>query len=490
MQGREDPKESFQVKKIASWVFFLALALAMPVLAQPTLTASPNPLPAGTTTVTISWNAPGHTVVDVDIISSVRTVFASGGPTGSQPWPYAAPGQVFYLVDANTNDTLATLTLTSSATITLTPPAWSSGLSSVTLNWNAPGYTSVDIHTGSATGPPFETPGLPSTGSATVTGASVVPGLSFYLVDHATSTFLASVSLLGDWDIPLINPVTSQSAQSACLPFPVFNQPATAGPVGWATCLRVGYLHWYTIGDGWTTGFTLTNPTSSDLAISITVEDTTGIPSTLETSPTPCPSAQMNGASIPLDSNCSAAAILPARGALRFVFPSATGSSYVDGQILVQAEGKDGPSLSTIQVVEDYTYTDPSDVLYSTVTVPISWVDQATTTYSAFFEQSTSDNNSSGGFAVKDMSGAANSLDMKVFDVNGNLLSEKTQSLAANQTWANNAGPEFGASTFTSLPAVPIVRIQFTGTGNIAVLVLQYRGQSVSTIPAQPVTAP
>jgi len=64
------------VKKITSWVFLLALAVAVPVLAQPTLTASPNPLPAGTNVVTISWNAPGHASVDVHLSSPTGTVFA------------------------------------------------------------------------------------------------------------------------------------------------------------------------------------------------------------------------------------------------------------------------------------------------------------------------------------------------------------------------------------------------------------------------------
>ncbi|MGD0580678.1 MAG: hypothetical protein ABSC08_17335, partial [Bryobacteraceae bacterium] len=78
-------------------------------------------------------------------------------------------------------------------------------------------------------------------------------------------------------------------------------------------------------------------------------------------------------------------------------------------------------------------------------------------------------------------------LDVKLFDVNGNQLGDKTVNLAANQTWANTSDAEFGASAFTGLPSVPIVRLQFTGAAPIAVLVLQGRGQTVSSIPAQPV---
>lgn len=466
------------MKKITSWVFLLALACAVPMLAQTvTFTATPIVLQAGVPATTITWNSPGSTAVDIHI----------GSPTGATPFgtdlapsgsallsaSWVVPGLTLYLVDHTTSSTLASLTLTSSATITLTPIAWTSGLTSVTVNWNAPGYSTVDVHTGSAAGPLFAA-SQPATGSAVASGATVVPFLSFYLVDHVSGTFLASVSLLGDWDIPAAD-------QSNCLPYVPFSQVATAGPQGYVTCLRAGYLHWYTINGGWSTGFTLTNPTSSDIAVQVAVEGTAGLPYT--------PSVvQLNGAAITLDAHSSATGVLPKHGTLRFVMPS-TGAAVAAGQILVQVEAKDAPSLNTIQAVEDYTYTSPADVVYSTVTVPISWVDQANIAYSAFFEESSTDS-SYGGFAVKDMSGAANTVDMKVFDVNGNLLIEKTQNLAANQTWANNSDPEFGASTFTSLPSVPIVRIQFTGTGPIAVLVLQGRGQTVSTIPAQPVLAP
>jgi len=43
-----------------------------------------------------------------------------------------------------------------------------------------------------------------------------------------------------------------------------------------------------------------------------------------------------------------------------------------------------------------------------------------------------------------------------------NQLGDQTVSLAANQTWANTSDGLFGASTFSSLPLVPIVRLQFT----------------------------
>ena len=463
------------MKKITSWVFLLALAFTAPVLAQVTFTVSPTTLAAGATSVTLTWNAPASTAVNIYVsppAGSPKSLLAEEGASGSQvvTATWLSPGDTFYLVDANTSDTLATLTLTSVATITVTPNPLPTGVTAVTVSWNAPGYTSVDIHTGSAAGPLFEA-SQPITGSATDSGPSVVPGLSFYLVDHVSGTFLASVSLLGDWDIPTAN-------QSACLPFAVLNQSATAGPLGYVTCWRVGYLHWYTIGADWSTGFTLTNPTSSDIAISVTVEDTNGNPYT--------PSiAQLNGAPLTLDANSSATGILPKHGTLRFNFPNPGSSSAAAGQILVQAEAKDGLSLNTIQAVEDYTYTSPADVVYATVTVPVSWVDLAVNSYSSIFEESTADG-SQGSFAVKNMSGSAQTLDVKVFDVNGNQLGDQQVPLAANQTWAQTSDGLFGASTFSSLPLVPIVRLQFTGTAPIAVLVLQKRGLTFASIPAQP----
>ena len=139
--------------------------------------------------------------------------------------------------------------------------------------------------------------------------------------------------------------------------------------------------------------------------------------------------------------------------------------------------------MNSIQAVEDYSLT-LHGIIYSTVTVPVSWVDQANTTYSSMFEESSSDS-SIGSFAIKDMSGAGQTVTVTVFDVNGNQLGQQPLGLAANQTTANTADGLFGASTFSSPPSVPFFRIQFSGTGQIAVLVLQNRGQSISSMPAQ-----
>ena len=105
-----------------------------------------------------------------------------------------------------------------------------------------------------------------------------------------------------------------------------------------------------------------------------------------------------------------------------------------------------------MQATEDQVYTNPQGIVYSTVTLPVSWLDQANTSYSATFEESSVDK-SLGSFAVKDMSGSAQTLDLKAFDVNGNQLgADQHVSLAANQTWANTSDAEFGAGTFFSLP--------------------------------------
>ncbi|MGD0578934.1 MAG: hypothetical protein ABSC08_08400, partial [Bryobacteraceae bacterium] len=268
---------------------------------------------------------------------------------------------VFLLALASAAPVLAQITFTAN------PSALPAGVNSVTLTWNAPGHAQVDIHVLSATGPqPFGT--QVSSGSAPVTASWVVPGLTFYLVDHNTSVVLATLTLtsLGEWDILAAD-------QSACLPFPVLNQGG-----GYVTCWRVGYFHWYAIGGGWSTGFTLTNPTSSDIAVQITVEGTSGNPYTP-------PSVVLNGLPLTLGANATAAGTLPAHGVLRFVFPNNGAPGITNGQIYVQVSAKDGVSLNTIQAVEDYTYTNPQNVVYSTVTLPISWVDQAINSYSSMF---------------------------------------------------------------------------------------------------------
>ena len=226
------------MKTITCWVFVLAMVCAAPMLAQTvTFTASPSALAAGVTSTTLTWNAPGHATLDIYTTppsgAPKGLLAASLGTSGNQvvSAAWVVPGVTFYLVDHNTTATLATVTLTSTATITVSPNPLPAGVTAVTVSWSATGHTTVDIHTGSASGPILTNGG--STGS--VPDAQATPGKAYYLVDHATSTFLASTSILGDWNIPVAN-------QSQCLPFVVLNQPATAGPQGYVTCWRAGYL--------------------------------------------------------------------------------------------------------------------------------------------------------------------------------------------------------------------------------------------------------
>ena len=81
-------------------------------------------------------------------------------------------------------------------------------------------------------------------------------------------------------------------------------------------------------------------------------------------------------------------------------------------------------------------------------------------------------------------------MDVQAFDVNGNVLGDQKVTLTAGQVVAKTSDALFGASTFASLAAPHIARVQFTGLGAINVLVLQVRGQSLSSIPTTAVAAP
>ena len=83
-----------------------------------TITASPNPAihPAyGYPVVTVSWNAPGATAVEVHIGSPSGQLLAAGGPTGSaMTGPYVQNGLTFYFQDVSSgtaSNTIATVTV-------------------------------------------------------------------------------------------------------------------------------------------------------------------------------------------------------------------------------------------------------------------------------------------------------------------------------------------------------------------------------------------
>jgi|GEM_PF-2947172 len=266
-------------------------------------------------------------------------------------------------------------------------------------------------------------------------------------------------------------PVNSATNGATCgaPPFAVVAQTA-----GYVSCSRAGYFHWFAVGGGWSTAFTLSNPTGSDMYIQATLLDQSG-------NTVGAMSMTRNGTS--LGTKSSDAVLLPKNGSLRYQLPNSGAANETNGQILVQVLAKSGLSLQSVVATEDYTYTSSAGIVYSTVTLPIAWVDAAQTTYSATFEESSADS-SLGAFAVKDVSGSAQTVDAKAYDVNGTQLAEKTISLTAGQVVAATSDSLFGATTFQALSPSPIARVQFTGTGLIDVLVLQVRGQSLASMPA------
>jgi hypothetical protein len=183
-----------------------ATLLVIPLSAPPSITASPNPIPvaAGVTVgeTTISWSAPGSSSVELHIGSATGVLFGGGGSTGSaQTGDWVTNGMVFVLVDGTTHAELAStaVTLTTSggnATIAANPNpipvATGVTVGQTTISWNAPGYSSVELHIGGATGVLFGGGG--STGSAQ-TGDWVTNGMVFVLVDAATHATLASTTV-------------------------------------------------------------------------------------------------------------------------------------------------------------------------------------------------------------------------------------------------------------------------------------------------------
>jgi Trypsin-like peptidase domain len=162
-----------------------------------TITASPNPLPAGTNVVTVNWNAPGSSSTLVRIGSATGTIFTSGGATGTAyTGPWASTGMTFYLVDQPTGNALAHVTLlgpsAGTATLIASPNPLPAGTNVVALNWSAPGSSSTLIRVGSPTGTVFTSGG--SSGTAN-TGPWASPGMIFYLINQYTGATITSLTL-------------------------------------------------------------------------------------------------------------------------------------------------------------------------------------------------------------------------------------------------------------------------------------------------------
>lgn len=283
-------------------------------------------------------------------------------------------------------------------------------------------------------------------------------------------TLAASVPVFGqDYLIPV---ASTNAATCGAPPFAVVTQST-----GYVSCGRIGYFHWFAVGGGWATGITLSNPTSYDTVAQISVLDQNGNASSGL-------AMVRNGTSV--GTLATDTQTLPKHGSIRWQLPSGGAATETNGQILVQVLAKDALSLQSIQATEDYTYTSSAGVVYSTVTLPIAWTDQAVSTYTATFEESTSDS-SLGAFAIKDVSGSSSgqTVDVQAFDLNGNVLGDQKVILTAGQVVAKTSDGLFGAATFQSLSPSPIARLQFTGgSGAISVLMLQVRGQSLAAMPA------
>lgn len=272
----------------------------------------------------------------------------------------------------------------------------------------------------------------------------------------------------------LIPVASTNAATCGAPPFAVVTQSANN-----VSCGRLGYFHWFAVGGGWATSLVLSNPTSFDMAVQISLLATDGATANALT-------LVRNGTN--LGAQSADTQLLPKHGSIRWELPSTGAAAETNGQVLVQVLAKDASALQSVAAIEDYTYTDAQGVIYSTVTLPLAWVDQALATYSATFEESSTDS-SIGAFAIKNVSTAAQTVDVQAFDVNGNVLGDQKVTLAAGEVKANTSDGLFGAGIFKSLSPVPIVRVQFTGAaGAINVLVLQVRGKSLASMPANAVS--
>jgi hypothetical protein len=272
-----------------------------------------------------------------------------------------------------------------------------------------------------------------------------------------------------DYLIP-VNPSTN-GATCGSPPFLVVAQTSQL-----VSCGRAGYFHWFAVGGGWATALTLSNPTSSDMVVQISILGTDGVTAKAMT-------LVRNGTALGVQS--AETHLLPKHGSIRWELTNGGAATETNGQVLVQVLAKDALSLQSVRATEDYSYTNAARIVFSTVTLPIVWIDQAQASFTATFEESSADG-SLGSFAIKDMSGSASgqTVDVQAFDLGGNLLGDKTVVLTPGQVVAKTSDDLFGANTFKSLSPSPIARLQFNGAGAINVLVLQVRGQSLASLPA------
>lgn len=157
-------------------------------------TAYPSSLPANTYgKVTLAWDTPNDSAVEIHVLSPTGPLFAAGGSSGTaKTGLWAVAGMQFYLIDAASRATISSLTIgnapasveSGQASISATPnpivvPAGGSVYGKAVLIWDtAAANQTLEVHVGSPNGPLFARSG--STGTST-TGNWVTDGLTFYL---------------------------------------------------------------------------------------------------------------------------------------------------------------------------------------------------------------------------------------------------------------------------------------------------------------------
>jgi len=165
--------------------------------------ANPTAVPtiAGSTVgqTTLSWNAPGYGSLQIFANGALFDDVGTSGSVATGTW--VGNGMNFSLVDPATWAPLSTVTVHTTAassggqlTFTANPNpitlAAGASVGKTTLNWNAPGYSGLQIW---VNGVLFDA-GLPASGSVD-TGNWVGDGTSFSLVDSASNHAIAKLTM-------------------------------------------------------------------------------------------------------------------------------------------------------------------------------------------------------------------------------------------------------------------------------------------------------
>lgn len=164
---------------------------------QLSFAASPSGLSQSPGSVTLSWQAPNVSQVQIRVGSPYGTPLTGfEGPVGSaQTGAWVTPGMIFFLQNATSGDsagpanTITTVQVGSTSSvsgfprgsISAAPVTFSSGGARTTLSWQATGVSSVQVRVNSPFGPPMT--GYEAPVSSAITGDWVTDGMTFYLQD-------------------------------------------------------------------------------------------------------------------------------------------------------------------------------------------------------------------------------------------------------------------------------------------------------------------